>query len=252
MMFYLLIGIIYIIAIISISIILVIYYIIKKRAEYFSTDNMVLILTSTVNVDKNMGAVTQKRKKDRIQTYEKSVNSWINNSPFKIILVENSGYEFKNLPENSRLEIITYKPTGNEKKLLDNHRDKGSHELHAIKHAIDNSKIIQKISDGFIIKITGRYYIPNFDKILKDTITKSTEFITQNNRSQCEIFGCKLHHANTLFKFKIFDFMENHAHSLIDKLGTENTITKLPPISIEPTIPGCGNSCGRPEFITEL
>ena len=64
MKFYLLIGIIYIIAIISISIILVIYYIIKKRAEYFSADNVVLILTSTVNVDKNMGEVKQKRKKE--------------------------------------------------------------------------------------------------------------------------------------------------------------------------------------------
>ena len=36
--------------------------------------------------------------KERAKIYEKAVNSWIKDSSFKIVLVENSGYKFKNLP----------------------------------------------------------------------------------------------------------------------------------------------------------
>ena len=189
---------------------------------------------------------------ERLKIYEKAINSWINSSPFKIVLVENSGHKFENLPKDSRLEIINYKASGGDKKNLDKHSDIGAHELHSINYAIKNSKIIKNMKGGFIIKITGRYYIPNFEKILKDTITESTEFITQNNRDRCEVYGCKLNLIDKLFKFKMIDHMESDMKKLINKLGTEKTISKLPKISIPPTLTGGFKNTSKELYVTDI
>ena len=236
MLLYFILGLLFIFNIIAI--ILGVYSLIKREEEYYNKEDIVLILTSTINIGDRVSYLLMTDPGERLKIYEKAINSWINDSSFKIVLVENSGHKFENLPKDPRLEIISYTPEGEDKKKLDKHADKGAHELHSINYAIKNSKIIKNMKDGFVIKITGRYYIPNFEKILKDTITDSTEFITQNNRMRCEIIGCKLNLADKLFEFKMIGQMEADMKKLIDKLGNEKTINKLPKIPIPPTLTG--------------
>ena len=236
MLLYFILGLLFIINIIAI--ILGVYSLVKREEEYYNKEDIVLILTSTVNTEDHVSYLVMKDSDERLKIYEKVINSWINNSSFKIVLVENSGHKFENLPKDPRLEIISYTPEGEDKKNLDKHADKGAHELHSINHAIKNSKIIKNMKDGFLFKITARYYIPNFEKILKDTITESTEFIPQNDRDRCEIIGCKLNLADKLFEFKMIDNMETDMKNLIDKLGNEQTINKLPKIPIPSTLTG--------------
>ena len=72
--------------------------------------NYSIILTFCVNVDHNIAPLFQTNKQERINTYIKAINKWINEINFNIIVVESSGYTFPELQQkqNSRFQIITF------------------------------------------------------------------------------------------------------------------------------------------------
>ena len=57
-------------------------------------NNICIILTSTVNVTKH--TAFQIDKHERINTYLKSIMSWLKNTDLNIVVVENSGYLLPN------------------------------------------------------------------------------------------------------------------------------------------------------------
>ena len=122
--------------------------------------NITIILTTTINIDPNIVCVVQTDKNKRLGSYLKAITQWLDNTNFNIILVENSGYIFKELEEyqqkyNDRFEIFSYKECKlDEKKAkyLKNVISKGAHEIVSINYAFNNSKIIKP--SHFIIKIT--------------------------------------------------------------------------------------------------
>ena len=71
-----------------------------------------IILTTIVHVTRESSF--QVDKQDRINTYLKSIRLWLKNTNLNIIVIENSGYEFKELTEElnlykNRFEVITFK-----------------------------------------------------------------------------------------------------------------------------------------------
>ena len=71
---------------------------------------------------------------------------------------------------------------------------KGISELFSINYSIRNSKIIK---NDFIIKITGRYFIHNFEEYIKTLNTYDA--LIQNDINRCEIIGCNYYLRNVLF-----------------------------------------------------
>ena len=76
-------------------------------------DNLLIILTCTVNVNTNKAFLFQTNPDQRLECYLKSIKQWLDNSSFRICVVENSGYIFPELEEylikyNNRFEIISY------------------------------------------------------------------------------------------------------------------------------------------------
>jgi succinylglutamate desuccinylase len=70
-----------------------------------------IILTTTVNVTKH--SAFQVDKNERINTYLKSIISWLENTDLNIIVVENSGYLFEELKNelnlyHDKFELITF------------------------------------------------------------------------------------------------------------------------------------------------
>ena len=121
---------------------------------------MIIILTTTIFVQ-NKCYIFQRNPEERIKTYIKSIRQWINLTNLKIIVVENSGYQFEELKEyiSDRFEIISFNENElPEAKYLNGNNSKGLSELFSIDYSIKNSKIIT--NSDFIIKITGRYFIP--------------------------------------------------------------------------------------------
>jgi len=168
--------------------------------------NITIILTATVNIDKNIECIYQTDSNDRLQLYINSIYQWLTKTNFNIILVENSGYPFNEINNLkiqyiNRFEVISFKE--NELKntrYLRNLSSKGAHEIFAINYAFNQSKLIH--TSNFIIKITGRYFIPTLEKYLSKYNLDDYDCLTQNDRDRCEIIGC--HYVNFSYIFNIY------------------------------------------------
>jgi hypothetical protein len=135
-------------------------------------DNILIILTATVNVDFNKFFLFQTNPEERLLYYNKSIKQWLEKTNLKICVVENSGYIFPELEEykdryGSRFEIISYKESDLplERRVLMGINSKGGSEICAINYAYENSKF--KNSVDFIIKVTCRYFIPELERFLE-------------------------------------------------------------------------------------
>jgi hypothetical protein len=168
-----------------------------------------IILTSTVNVH-NVTFLFQVNPQSRIDTYLKSIKKWLYETNLNIVLVENSGYTFEELNEEkeifkSRFEIISFDETKlEEAEYLQQHQfGKGRHELFAINYAYKSSQLIKH--SIFIIKITARYYIQEFENFLNDFELNNYDCLVQNNTSRCEVVGCNKKIFNVIFDINIDD-----------------------------------------------
>jgi len=194
---------------------------------------VVIILTSTVFVQ-NKIFLHQTNPQERIECYRKSIEQWLNTN-FKIIIVENSGYPFDEFKNNisERFEIISF----NEQELpeasyLFGNDSKGASELFSINYSIRHSKIIE-LGD-FIIKITARYFIPNFEEYLYNL--NQYDGLCQNDINRCEIVGC--HYTK---KEVLFDLNGVHPHiefTYTSRIQSMDAIIILPVLEISPTQAG--------------
>ena len=135
-------------------------------------NNIIILLTMTVNPPNYISWLKQRDSKERLNMYEKIINLWLNNTKFKIVVVENTGYKFNIVHE--RLELITFEYTDDS---MNKYIAKGQHEMFSIQYSINNSKFIKDCD--YVIKITGRYYMPEFENIINKLINSKTEYIIQ-------------------------------------------------------------------------
>jgi hypothetical protein len=183
----------------------------------------VIILTSTVNVKPNINCMFQKDKNERINTYMKSVLQWLNKTNCNIVLVENSGYDYSSELSNenelykNRFEIISYNENELEesKYLLDN-ISKGDSEIFSINYAYRQSKLIKEIKPIFIIKITGRFFIPDLEEYFKSYDLNNYDCLSQHYMLQSEMIGS--HYSN--FDYIFSTDTHNSRYTEVDFIET--------------------------------
>jgi hypothetical protein len=174
----------------------------------------IIILTSTVNVNLHKNCIFQTSKHERVQTYLTSVLQWLYNSDLDIILVENSNYNFDELCHEkeifkNRFEVIVFNENNlDEAKYLENNNSKGASEMFSINYAFQNSKLIKE--NQFIIKVSGRFFIPELEKFLLDYELNSYDCLTQYDRDRCEMVGT--HYKNFSHIFNINLINENNEY----------------------------------------
>jgi hypothetical protein len=211
---------------------------------YNNTDTTIL-LTSTVYVQKKE-ALYQVDPQERINIYIKSIRQWLYDTELKIVLVENSGYEFKELDEelkkySGRFEIILFnEDTLEECEYLRGNADKGASELFSINYAYKNSRLLNNTE--FIIKITGRYFIKELESYIQEYNLKMYDVLCQNNYElspRCEMIGCNVKNFNVIFDLKMkknppvsFRCIEFEYR---DRIFTYNNILICKKFKIEPT-----------------
>ena len=202
-----------------------------------------IILTCTVYVNYKKICLAQTNPTHRIQTYLKSIRKWLNSTNFHIIVVENSGYTFPSLTNEKikyrdRFEIITLTES-DEPTHLRNCFSKGSSEIFSIHYAFLKSTIIH--SSNFIIKVTGRYFIPELENYLKQHDLDTYDCLTQNDRDRCEMVGCHYKIFSIIFNIYLFDIKGYKGHiEDLWKLRTTKckNVLVCNPFSIEPTVRG--------------
>jgi hypothetical protein len=195
----------------------------NKTSAMAHPDNVLLILTCTVHINPYKHFLFQKNPAERLELYLKSIKQWLEKTNFKICVVENSGYTFPELSEymekyGSRFEIITFNEMAlpPELKHLMYNSSKGASEMYSIIHAHQHTKF--KNSINFVIKITGRYYVPLFYEHLVSIDFKnrcrnvhihhnenSIIGLRQANCERCEIIGISTLFFNCLFYLNLSD-----------------------------------------------
>jgi len=162
-----------------------------------------ILLTTTVNVHQ-VPFIHQKTKEERLETYLKSIRQWLATG-LPIVVVENSGYSFPEL-KDTRAEVITLNCAESQPFLnLKNAfrlNDKGIYEIHSINYACYHSYHIKHSTH--VMKITGRYFIPSLEGILKN-LPYDTKAVRQRNPTQCEVVGCRKDYINTVFSYILLD-----------------------------------------------
>ena len=121
----------------------------KNKYIYNKKKNKwIILLTTAVNNDNN-----------RKQIYLNAIQQWLNKTSFNIFIVESSNYTFSEI-QNERLYVYTF----NFKNILPS---SSQYEANSILNILENIKynpIYQQCSH--ILKVTGRYYLHNVEKIL--------------------------------------------------------------------------------------
>ena len=222
-------------------------------------DDILIILTCTVNVNYYKHFLYQTNPNDRIECYLKSIKQWLENTNIKICVIENSGYTFPELNDykevySDRFEVITFNEMENPPELqhLIYNNSKGASEMYSIIYAYNNTKF--KNSVKFIIKITGRYFVPMLEQFLIEKNMSCNTIhvgihhndnmiigLRQNNDGRCEILGIHIKFFNMLFELCLSDEDGNffpHVEYVYQnryKLLNQDNILVCPIFEIEPT-----------------
>jgi len=196
---------------------------------------ILIILTATVFVQ-NKIYIYQTDAQERLQIYLKSIKQWISTG-FNIIIVENSGYTFPELEETSKLQIISYREKDiPECAYLLQNNSKGASELFSINYAFNNCKFKQS---SFIIKVTARYFIPEFENYLKCINLNNFEIICQNDPMRCEFLGCNKQSFNKFFNISLIlkdQSYCNHIEQLYnERINNFDKVLMCKKMFIEPT-----------------
>jgi hypothetical protein len=218
-------------------------------------NNISIILTATVNVQ-NKSFLFQTDKQERIDTYLKSIKQWLEKTSFNIVLVENNGYTFPELEEyksnySDRFEVLTFLESEEvEAEYLKDNASKGLSEIFAINYAYYNSKFVK--TSTFIIKVTCRFFIPEFEEYLSEYDLNTYDALSQNNIKQCQVVGSHIDNFHKIFNIYPFcrdiiwiighveDVFRYRIHTFFKKV----LICK--PFTIEPT------QCGGCDIIATI
>lgn len=176
-----------------------------------------ILLTTTVHVQ-NKVYVFQTDRNERLDQYTKKIRQWLNETQLPVLVVENTGYTFPELDEekekfHDRFEILSY----NESELLESaylkgNPYKGASEIFSIHWGYLNTRL----TADFIIKITGRFFIPEFETFLGKYDLHDYDVIVQNNRNRCEMLGCHKCHFHNVFGLNLLNREGNYSGHVED------------------------------------
>ena len=223
--------------------------------------NVVIILTSTVTVSCEKHWVYQTKPEERLSSYLKSIRRWIEETNFRIVVVENSGYKFAELDEyiekhKDRFELVLFKEDEVPFEMFERlhaaaladpedymYTSKGTSEMFSINYVMEKSEIAKK--SDFIIKITARYFIPAFETFISSKNLNDYYALRQNCYEFCEIVGVHKDHFNEIFypnNFIAYDTVcFHHIESLykhrLDQL-LQDKVLVCDVFEIEPTFSG--------------
>ena len=109
--------------------------------------------------------------KNNVELYEKRVKRWLDDTDFDIFVVDSSGVGIKQSNERLKQYVFTQNP--NFERVSVSESEKNS-ILNAIEYFNDDF-----LEYDIIFKITGKYFIPNFDYVITN-IPDDTDIVFQN------------------------------------------------------------------------
>ena len=167
-------------------------------------------------------------KDDRKDLYKNITNQWLNNTNFDIFIVNSSGLSLDII--HPRLKQFSFKQNINFVE-----KEPSFIEIQSILNSLEYFKKDFTNYD-IIIKITGKYFIPDLENIIK-YIPKNTNIILQNqdftHGQNSEIFGFKTQIFYNIFNSIKNDYpMEYILYNIREYKNEFYNIFKLPPLKL--------------------
>lgn len=153
----------------------------------------------------------------RSNLYKKQIQNWLNNTNYDIVVVESSGSDiFSDFERNKRLHIY--------KTIVTTCGSSSQSEANSILYVIDQIKNEDfYLNCTHILKVTGRYYLQNIERILNNYPKQNMNFYVQqrknpSNRWQnSEYYGIKKDLLKDMLEpVVITGFMEQRLYNFID------------------------------------
>ena len=202
----------------------------------------VIILTATVHIQYKI-YLFQTDKNERANTYIQKIRQWLRETNLKIVVVENTGYTFEELNAEKelykdRFEVITYNENQlEESAYLNGNIYKGASEVFAIHYAYKTSALCKDAE--FIIKITGRFFIPEFAKFIAYYNLSKFDVLTQSATYRCEMLGCNKSHMGDVFNIHLVNSDGDYDGHVEDvyryRCSKYTNRIQCPEFTIEPT-----------------
>lgn len=199
--------------------------------ELYKNEKKKNIILLTMCVDTNTN--NNMDKEYRLQLYKDTINKYLKNTNLEIFIIESSNNkELKKLYENNnRIHIHIFDLKKNQD-LIKFNKSSTLYELFSIKEAF---KVFNLKQYNFIIKITGRYYIPNIESIIKKLNNKNTFYIQYRNLGKMH-FGTEILIFKSNIFYNIFKYTLNNNLILekgIYNLCKYNAYSRIPKINLE-------------------
>ena len=175
-----------------------------------------LLLPITIHVN-NCYALERSNPNERYQDFIKSLLKWLDNTNFRLVIVENSNVDL------SFLNVIKE----NYPNTYPRHFGKGYGEILTINYAIDNSKFISEID--YIFKCSGRYYLTELIDVFKEKIEDNIKAVIYSTErhplgASCVFFYLK----KDIYEKYMRNFIVNDIGGVYFEHGLENTIKNIP------------------------
>jgi hypothetical protein len=202
---------------ITIIVLFLIYFKISK--SNLTPMGTCVLLTTTVYINTTDYMNEYNSSESRLKLYLNCINEWLKNTNLIIYIVESSNYSFPEYKNNPRVKIFTFKSDNNIKC-----KDCSAtpYEAESILKAFNYFKL-----DAYdkIIKVTGKYFIPNIENLIKNIPNDADIFFQNSNenalkKQNSEIFGCKTKYLPIIMNLIIVNSKSN--------LNFESTLFLLP------------------------
>lgn len=172
-----------------------------------------ILLTSTIDTN-NCSYVMRNNIEDRKNDLLNSLQKWIENTSYDIILIENSGFDLSFIKKqfenySNRIEYISY--SGN---YYPRSFGKGYGEALSIIYAIDNSYKLRY--ETHFTKCTGRYYLKNLNNIFNNLELKKYDLIVYKRQEDQNLIPTSFFYSN---KKLIYDFLIKNIQNINDSGG---------------------------------
>jgi hypothetical protein len=188
-------------------IILVVFFTIKSNKESLDINKTCILLTTTVYINTDYKN-DYNSPESRLKIYKESIDEWLEKTNLIIYVVESSNYKFPEYSDNPRVKVYSFKSSNN---INCNDCSATPYEAESIIKAFNYFKLYNYDN---IIKVTGKYFIPNIEIIIEN-IPDNSEIFLQNSynndlkQQNSEIFGCKTKYLLTIMNMIIENSKKN-------------------------------------------
>lgn len=201
----------------------------------FIKKNTCILLTTAVYVNNDMHNMKQhKNSADyRKKQYINVIESYLKYSSYPLYVVDSSGYTFPEFKHNNKVHIYSY----NLNTAYNGYTNKSPMEAISILKAYNYFKLNRFDN---IVKITGKYYIPNIDSHLNKMDKNAYYYVQsvyQKNKNKytyqsTEIFGFKSSLISLIYKLSLLYDDETTLQYKVKRHNNTKSLTIEPYIAI--------------------